>query len=280
MAPYYKYVSQPEHAEFLLKGELKFTNPAELNDPSELVPNVVPEDVVASLAGLREVGYSEDDFKYLKRQGLLLTRLAPHFQAVPLPKTAQEATRLIRSSFYEKTDVLIELLQKTAHQISKKIGVLCLTRRIDSLPMWAHYAQNAMGVVVEFVDLEALFPGDDTQILNEVLPVRYERHRKGVTFDPRSHETLFFSKFPDWAYEEEVRVVMELKECRQKPFEASVLHIKDVPARHVTSITFGWRVSDEIISAVVSRCRSIHPDFRAYRARIGKLGSVSRFPVD
>jgi len=63
--------------------------------------------------------------------------------------------------------------------------------------MWAHYAANAAGLVIEFRDLEAEFGGDSTGVLRQPMVVRYDQHQIGVTFDPQSYRSLFFAKFED-----------------------------------------------------------------------------------
>ena len=201
----YKFIGKPDDVEFVLRGSVKFTPIPELNDPSELLPNVIPEDVKVSLKRLRKVGYRDEDMVHLRQQGKLLQRLAPNFQAIRVPQTKEEATTLIRSKLYDNLPLLEHLLERTAEQISSQVGFFCLTERNDALPMWAHYAGNATGLVVKFRDLRKIFRGDNTGILRQPIPIRYERERLGVTFDPETHASLFFAKFQDWSYEQEAR---------------------------------------------------------------------------
>jgi hypothetical protein len=41
----------------------------------------------------------------------------------------------------------------TIRNISARVGILSLSQRYDSLPMWAHYADLARGFVVVLDDL-------------------------------------------------------------------------------------------------------------------------------
>ena len=129
---------------------------------------------------------------HLHRQGHVLRRLAPRFQAIEVPRSKEEATRVIRSPFYDSIDVLERLLNDTAREIASKVGILSLSYRPDSLPMWAHYARNATGLLIEFAGLEEVFKGDDTGVLGIPVDVRYDQEHLGVTFDPASHDSLFF----------------------------------------------------------------------------------------
>jgi len=267
MPTYYKFISDADAAQFLFQGAIKFTPVAELNDPSELMPNVLLEEVKSSLARLRKQGYNDDDLHYLRAQGHLLKQLAPRFQAVSIPGTKEQATALIRSPFYDSISLLERLLDDTAREISSKVGVFCLSRRYDSLPMWAHYAGNAAGLVVEFADLEGVFPGDVTGVLRRPVAVRYDRHVWGVTFDPQSHESLFFAKFPDWRYEEEVRVVLPLTDCRRKAFGEKVLYAYDIPRSCVKRAILGWRMPPEKRDLVHGHARTHNPEVEIVQAR-------------
>lgn len=264
---FYKFIANPRAVEFLIRGAVKFTPIDELNDPSELSPTFVTEDVVASLARLRRDGYTEEDLVHLRRQGSLLQRLAPRFQAVGVPSSTDEAAALIRAPFYDSVSALERLLEETAREMSSKVGLLCLSRRYDSLPMWAHYAANASGVVVEFRDLDNVFRGDDTGVLNAVISVRYASERGGVTFDPRSHEALFFDKFTDWSYEQEARVVLPLAECRRTSVNGNSLYLYDLPLECISRVILGWRLSGVEADAVRSIVGSVHPRVNIHQAR-------------
>ncbi len=246
----YKFIADPDALTFFLRGIVRFTPIHELNDPSELVPTLNSTEVRASLRQLRATGYHEEDLVQLRQQGELLSRLAPRFQAVRVPRTPEAATELIRSPFYDGTANLERLLADTAREMSSKVGLLCLTRRYDSLPMWAHYAANAGGVVVGFRDLESVFRGDSTGVLRQPTLVEYEQEQLGVTFDPRSHRSLFFSKFADWRYEQEVRVVLPLDECREGSVKGRTLYFYDIPPATVTQIVLGWNMQPAQVTAV------------------------------
>jgi len=246
----YKFIADPDALAFFLQGMVRFTPIHELNDPSELVPTLNSTAVRDSLRQLRVTGYHEEDLVQLRQQGELLSRLAPGFQAVRVPRTPEAATKLIRSPFYDGTANLEGLLADTAREMSSKVGMLCLTRRYDSLPMWAHYAANAFGVVVGFGNLESVFTGDGTGVLCQPTLVEYKQEQVGVTFDPRSHRSLFFSKFADWSYEQEVRVVLPLDECLEKSVKGRPLYFYNIPPATVTQIVLGWNIPPAQVTAV------------------------------
>lgn len=246
MTPLYKFIADPNAVPFILRGLIKFTPPAELNDPSELTPNVNKEEVIRSLERLRRDGYTEQDMVNLHCQEHLFQRLAPQFQAVEVPETPEEATLLVRSSFYDQISWLERRLSQMAHEVSSKVGVFCVSERYDSLPMWAHYAGNATGLVVEFAGLEEIFMGDNTGVLSEPIRVRYDRDRISVTFDTQSHYSLFFSKFPDWRYEQEIRIVLPLSDCRKETIGERSLYIREIPQACISRLILGWKMPDRV----------------------------------
>lgn len=258
MQPLYKFVDSPEVAEYFLAGRIKFTPISELNDPSELTSNVLPDKVHSSLQKIRRTGYNEVDLLHLQRQGAVLNKLAPRFQAVSVPNSVENANRLIRSSFYDRTELLEKLLSETAKEISEKVGVFCLTKRLDSLPMWAHYANNATGLVVEFEKIDSVFSGDETGVLWSPTEVRYERETGGVTFDPKSHDALFFEKFSDWSYEQEVRVVAALESCNTVSLENGFkIYVFDLPPSNVKRLILGWKMDQEKVAFIKQKARAM-----------------------
>lgn len=259
MTTLYKFISESEHVKFLLQGSVKFTPIPELNDPSELSPVVVRDNVQKSLTRLRREGYDDQELADLRRQGYLLERLAPEYRRTPIPSSSEEATDQIRSNFFDNMPRLERMLHNTAKKISSSVGIFCLTKCRDSLPMWAHYASNAKGLVVEFQNLDRIFPGDRTGVLRQPIPVYYEHDKMGVTFEPRSHESLFFCKFPDWSYEREVRIVFPFDDCLHKSVSGKLMYTYDIPSNYVVRVILGWNMKPEAIDKVRNYVRKINP---------------------
>lgn len=266
----YKHLDGPAALPFLLKGRLKFTPITELNDPSELLPQVNLRDLETSLVRLRRDGYSPANFRHLRQQGALLQRLAPAYHAGITPASPEQASRIIRAEFYNLLPPLLALPDGAAAEMSRNVGILCLTRRFDSLPMWAHYSGNASGLAIEFQGLDEPFAGDETGILRRIAPVRYDREKVGVTFDPRSHETIFFAKSTDWRYEQESRVIMPLDECEFVEINGRRLFLSNIAPRHVRRLILGWRMPLEVAEQIQQLVGDLNPSVSIARARIEK----------
>ena len=119
--------------------------------------------------------------------------------------------------------------------------------------MWAHYGALAKGYVIRFDGLDGEFPGDSTGSLNVVKPVHYVHNLVGMTHDPSTQDNLFFSKFADWSYECEWRVVSALSKCHLS--KDGTTHIRNVKPSAVTGIICGWNTpNDEIQSTSQMNC--------------------------
>ncbi|WP_084386837.1 DUF2971 domain-containing protein [Castellaniella caeni] len=245
--------------ESIFRGRVKFTPIAELNDPAEFNPILNREVVEASLEHLRSKGHSEADLLELNRQGAMFRALAPDHMAVPIPESREKADALIRSAFYDQTAILERRLISMAKEIASRVGVFCLSKSFKSLPMWAHYADNADGFVVEYNDLGKSFKGDETGVLMQLGDVIYENEIKGVTFDPSSYRSLFFSKNGDWDYEREVRIVLPLSKCGVLESGSGKFYFFDLPCACVRRVILGWNMPEAVVEAIKDAVAAANP---------------------
>ena len=141
--------------------------------------------------------------------------------------------------------------------------------------MWAYYANNASGLVVEFSELEEVFTGDNTGIFSKIIPVEYKKNLPTITFDPHTYRDMFFSKFEDWNHEREVRVILPLEACDRLGEEPCSIHIFNVPRLHIRRILCGWRIEPEARERVVDYARSTNPRVEIWNTRISD-GKVER----
>lgn len=93
-------------------------------------------------------------------------------------------------------------------QISQLYGLLCFSKTWSNPLLWSHYGQRHCGLCLGF-DLP-----DET-----VVPVTYQDSRIEVDIDALNEDTILrflSSKFSDWSYEEEVRIITDLSELDQQ----------------------------------------------------------------
>jgi hypothetical protein len=90
-------------------------------------------------------------------------------------------------------------------------GLLCFSKRWSSPLLWSHYANRHKGVAFEF------------DVVDRVAhPIRYRKKRyvidlesvrkRQYAFSDDEIQNLWFTKYEQWAYEEEIRVVLSKPE--------------------------------------------------------------------
>jgi hypothetical protein len=276
VTPLYKFIGNPLDVEFILRGSLKFTPVSELNDPSELLANVAQESLEESLLRIRKNGITSEDLATFEHLKNLLQRLAPNLPIAAIPLTKENLNAIIHSPLLDNFSFVKESTGNVAEMVSPKVGLLCLTRRNDALPMWAYYANNAKGLVVEFRGLDDAFPGEDISFLRKPLPVQYNRDSYSETFDPETRGSYFFSKFSDWQHEQEVRVVALLTDCRKiVKNDHAPLYVLDVAPRHITRIFLGWGMETETIDKTIELVKRASPAVEVVKAKIEKGRAVA-----
>jgi len=268
MAVLYKFVGSKEAVKAIAKGTLKFTKIDELNDPSELVPIMNRDAVHASLAAIRRDKYSEEQFKWLGCQEAILRLLSPETRILSRPPTVELANQTLALPVYDDLDFMEGQVLRTITLIRSRVGVLSLTERFDSLPMWAHYGAQAKGYALRFEGLDEEFAGDKTGSLNAVKPVRYVEDLIGLTHDPSTQDNLFFCKFKDWSYEREWRVVSALSACHLS--KGRDMYLRSVVPSRVTGIICGWNISKTEIDLLVSEIKQINAGIQISLASLSK----------
>ena len=270
----FKFVGSKNAVLNIARGSLKFTPIDELNDPTELIPMMDRLAVRSSLESLRLNGLTQHQYDWLVRQEALLDLLAPEEKVLNTPKTLTAANRMLSISTYDNLDYMERKLFATIKSIRAKVGVLSLSERYDSLPMWAHYADLAKGFVVMFENLERTFVGDETGSLNLPKPVVYMEQFLGMTFDPSTQDRLFFSKLSDWSYEREWRVVTALNACRRS--SDGKLYLRDIDPLHLTGVISGWRVHSDDLFSLREELRRVNSDARLTSAILDGASVILR----
>lgn len=253
MTKLYKFISNDVDAlKSIVSGNIKFTTIDELNDPTDLFPRFNITAIEKSLKKMRTEGHSEKDLILLRKQEELFNQIAENHNIIGAPESIQEANLMIHSSVYDNTLYLKNAFEKTTKTMRKECGIFCLTESNTSLPMWAHYATNANGFVIEFTGLEELFNSETTGVLDLLLPVKYKPTIEGATFEPSSYKSVFTEKNIDWQYEKEWRVVTNLNNCivvtsSSNCKESGPIHLMKIDKKFITKVIFGWNIDKENI---------------------------------
>lgn len=154
----------------------------------------------------------------------------------------------------------------------------CFSKSPSVPPMWAHYAQNGSGVVVE-VDEESLccfyhdINLDDVVYIEEARPdlvdlVRYaygtRKPRHSGMLAQAVYSSAYYSKQTCWSYEQERRLVLNNHDY----LESGDLMLMKIPKECITGIFTGVKATEEQKGCLQEYSNYLECDF--YEAITGK----------
>jgi Protein of unknown function (DUF2971) len=222
---FYKYVNL-DGLRRILAGSVRLTQPSAFNDPFELLPEIV-------------MRTDEPERKINVQFDILGERRNPPVGEV----------EIIPDGFGSGDATSRDIVS----QLNAVIGILCLSRKSDSLLMWSHYADQYAGAVVEFDAAHEFFA--------HPIDVEYRARRPRRRIDdylagaPIPVSELC-AKSDQWAYEEEVRIVRRLVDCEatgkvdQRGFP---IYTQTLPIEAVKSVMLGERMAVEAQRDIFAR---------------------------
>lgn len=206
----YKYRQLNERTEDIIRNNrIWFSKPADLNDPFDCQLFV-------------EFNASEEQLYAYTRETL----------GNDVPDSLVDL--LMQQSRDNYSDLMSSMLSKSKIMIEHETSILCLSVKPNDILMFAHYADCHRGLCLEFT-----LNWEDE--IGKVFSVRYgETYPKLDYFAMRQSgselvEKLLLSKFSDWSYEQEFRVLRFKQAPGLVPFRDDAL----------TGIIFGCLVSEK-----------------------------------
>lgn len=224
----------------ITEGTLMFSSPLSFNDPFDSTP-------AFNLDSIHEIYKRRPDM--IKNVGDRL-KLSPAKRLMHKGRFIRNALKGVESGEFGQA-------------FMSTVGALCLSRNPCNPLMWAHYAENHHGFLVEF---RIAMDAPEQEIVSIMPhPVNYTTERPFIDWgsQPTDLEGYFFTKSSDWAYEEEERVLTTrggpgLRRYSRKHF----LH----------SVTAGVRISDDnfkiLLDAVNKAAADTGKHIPLYRARL------------
>ncbi len=240
----YKYL-KADRKRFLTDGFIRFTQPADLNDPYECLaafPEKSSDELLNELIEnvIRAIGYDNslgEKEKIEKKQKIA------------------EALDRIGDSRKNNENFVRDFINKINNgRINDGLGILSVSRRWNSALMWSHYTETYKGFCVGFHRENDFFkeiPSVHGPIRSSLLPVNYSNVRT-VMPQRREHANgfeIFLTKSLDWRYEKEDRVLAHLAEADKvvnddnKPYPICLFK---VPLEAISEITLGHAASEEL----------------------------------
>ncbi|WP_052166433.1 DUF2971 domain-containing protein [Methylobacter tundripaludum] len=216
----YKYVPFDEDGSLCIikDGTMKFTRPSELNDPFDCDPE-------------------RDEHKhleYIKEQKDLLKKAGDSLGLSPAQRIQNKGVMLKRVEIAIQNR---EFSQKAVNEF----GICSLSRDPLNLLMWAHYAKEHTGFVIEFCIPTQAQRFSEEDALKWLVPhkVKYEQTKPIVSPDDGklvNVDKYFLVKGHDWKYEQEERVIDSLRKPGIHPYERKII---------LKSVIAGMRMCDD-----------------------------------
>ena len=229
---YYKYL--PVNRITYLDDELlRFTQPSDLNDPFECLPQK-PSD--------------QDERNIIKTIKSELIK-----QSKSLEERKFYLQKLKGLEYDIKNSVkgnLLDVLYYDAYEnINKEIGILSLSKNWHNTLMWAHYTKSHSGFCIGFNPQHSYFQNylsKDKNTSKTIGGVDYSNQRLKIQTDsnqPSLELEPFFTKSVDWKYEQEVRIVSTLdladKIIKNKPND---IYLFGVPHSAIKEVVLGVNI--------------------------------------
>lgn len=188
----YKYLPFSDGSlKILSEGTIKFSKPSAFNDPFDCAPDYKSDNV--------------EDF--LESRPDLVDKVLQFKNCSPEDADGE------KKAMAERLKTAIEN-GAFGQKASDNVGICSLSRNPLNLLMWAHYADNHKGFVVEFdIPLETFYPiKDELKFIEWLIPqkVKYQKAKPVVNFTDDKDAKMkkqFLIKSIDWKYEQEERVI-------------------------------------------------------------------------
>lgn len=261
------YQYNGEHGKLVLQNlQLKVTPPNEFNDPFEMSPIVKCADPKAYAVGMAKKALLDPSFFDHHRTTFPDCATFTEFQT----KYGHLLPHMVKTCVTAVPDLDSQLQEEVLDTLSRSTGVVCMTRNPNNLLMWAHYAAQHKGILIEFDEGNPLLDCPD------LFDVEYSVDR--ASYDPTGNhakdvETFAKRKSAEWDYEAEVRLIVQLDHTikHTRP-DGSIMYLLAIPPELVVSVTFGIRTSDALkkeINATLADAKFGHARiFQAIRSKM------------
>ncbi len=283
----YKYVCS-DRIDVLEHSQIRFTQPAALNDPFEVLP-------------------SFEEFKDALVEGTVwkqllearLTKFDP--VSTDIPESCKEMLKNLKTNdpttyrtyLYNLLNIVmkVELDNRCAKQhldfMNRHFAILSVSARRDHPLMWSHYADSHRGFVIGFDNDDPLFKAGGRIASVGVREVTYSKNRFSVPaagLDGLSREdqkkaciAFLFIKSDDWAYEEELRCLAhpEFAEVTIPIQHGMPIYLYKFTPASVKEIILGKNMQPGVKDALLLLLKEKYPHVQIFRESL----HASRFEL-
>lgn len=239
-------------ANILTDLELKVTPPNQFNDPFEFMAHLICSN---PLRWANEY-FNEAKIRDFYTSGILEGSFKGSLNAFRKQFIANRPRFLKEWIKPRMGEAISHTQEKVLDDISGSLGVLCLSKKGDSIVMWGHYCDKHRGIVIGLDDANPLFK---TGL--GLRSVAYASAR--ITFDvalslspkdrDKLNESIMFTKNEEWCYEDEVRQLFNLRSMRQRKLsDGKPGYFCPIPPQAIVSVYLGAKCATPLEAQVRS----------------------------
>jgi len=209
---------------------------------SEQAVNVDPESV--AIEELRKLGFSDEQARALATE-TLTREYGPNFKTV-FQNMIENVAKAVLPAALNRDNSIEQILTN----VGGRLVALSLSEEQHDSVMWAHYAEQGHGLVLEFDTTHSFFSQSPKT-------GKTRRLQKVEYFDGQIEELMeaplkaLISKTTNWAYEKEWRLVLERDEA-DVVLSGSLnpIHLFDLPAGCISRILLGYNADAKFVQDV------------------------------
>lgn len=245
----YKYLTA-DRSDILELGLIRYTQPVYLNDPFEMTPRFgemfSDKEILKAFSGKARKQAIDEMVQKLPPQFHRRARFLAWLLYIVKRRQMRESLRTIAGTlalqFRQQFPQIID------NTLRRSIGVLSLTGRHDNLLMWSHYADQHRGFVLVLDERHAVFnqrrSAEDE--FNYPRQVVYSKEKVVGQLTDMSGIDLLLRKSPEWAHEEEWRIVKPLDQADAMGItpDRSVF-LYGLPPDAIKGVIYGAHIAEE-----------------------------------
>ncbi len=275
----YKYLSADRVGNVLEGGTVRFTPMLDTNDTFEVrstFDKLAGPKMLAMLSEKMDSTLSEDSVRKLtadmmKENGLdfmppeLALQIAEqhyggNFMGLLRAQMQQAVVTMLVPHFNDP-----ENAKKLLEKLGRDLLCFSLSERMDSPPMWAHYAENNAGFVVAFDTAHNWFRQRKNGKKTRLQKVAYFDGKLDEPLD--NPQAAFVSKTTDWTYEREWRLYIKNGEADLTVGSADdPIQLLEFPPEAVDRVILGAKTRPDVAMRIRETMASRYPNARVMRA--------------
>ncbi|WP_260563522.1 DUF2971 domain-containing protein [Alteromonas sp. KS69] len=264
----YKYLD-PERIDVLSSSHIRFTQPADFNDPFEFRP------VISSAISKDEMDAAiERELEKMVQEKIQNIPAVIRSQITP-----SQLESITRQLYKDHWPYLKEQFKKMGSEASRifidkantLIGVLSLTESNNNILMWSHYARSHKGFCVGFDTNSDFFnrKRSDVDEFYHLREVKYDKARPNKLISQLNAVNMFLTKSIDWEYEKEWRMCSVLEDCDKtidsKPYP---IHLFKFPESAVKEVILGACMENSVKDNLLSLVRDKYAHISVKQAKV------------